>query len=1234
MNLDEERRLALEELYKIIQMNFGLHLLSSPPGSGKTHDITEAIMNYAYNTPLPQGQRIIFLAPQKKNLNSFSQYENYEKFVLRIKSREDCFEDFFEQNNYNTNVIKKLPFLKDNEDNMLIEIERYSNLKKDYQNKKSNNELTESYSNYINNQKNNILDKFYKKLHNYMKKFFNEAMDIYFANYEQNLFSNEEDEKQNENVLTSLSPNEMYDFYKEIFQRKEINEFQWLKTLSPEYYLPIYRIGVMTQSKFLYPIHYGIETINFYKTTNNLIGSPNFTLVIDEFDKYKEIIRDFLIKIAIEHPNDLRGIMNKLMRKPKFSEIMKKTISHHKKTDNKINNDLDALNEVYHFDLGCQINVLEKENFLGIFDSHQFTSLYLNGYKTQNANDKKTEVMLKFDKEKNLIVRDFAINSNDSDSFSLKSMVRKSMALIVRKKYHSFTIGNSYSKEKEKVKFYNENYLLASLEDNIKSYLQFYGFDISEKENFVKIISSPAFLREINKKQHIAHPLAHGFNSIFVENGYDHQEHSYLKYYDMQLNPEIIMGNICQKFNVIAISATGTMISLNNFAFDYFKMLLGDKLFLKHQFIDNYYRKIYDMMQQDYDNNGITIIADYVNEPPKGDIIRDGNSCNFKEFDLQSKIPISSNVKKELASIIKDASSDFEAERFFQIVLAIISFLSDSNHHWGLFFTYYGYNTETGKKRKEKLEEIIKILCEEFKIKSYKPIFYSNEYKNFSTDIQKYYKSKEKVLIFSAYASLGTSANLQGEITEKESAISILEELKNEKNMKRYKTKDVDFMFLSSIHYQGICSSDPDLNTLDEKNKFQKILCSLSKIDELKKRSGADLPISKFQKFISGIVNNIKDETIPNKETCMIANNYLGVVLQAVGRINRCFLKNKKITILLDNDFKKYNIFYNNNAIMTPEFRKIINLLQKNQDAISSPYNLQEETRNKTFNLNQYMNKLLKKINKNEASIEQEKTCKEYNFFRRDALLCYPTLDNLTSINITKDISSEIYNAWIAHTWKDSKYNYTFSKINGSKKFDTGFDANYLFINEEGSGYEVSAKKAGLDIFMQNPLIYEGFKSNGFATEWKKGKYILNPYAFHIYKGILGEEVARIFFREFGLPFAELDIKFKELFDFCLRDYPNVMIDIKHWSYATSGESINDMREEIIKKMEKINIEKNNCDKVFIVKIFAPSDKTNNLITFIGENENQKIYSVTGICDKNGFPIPQVFSDIIELVKA
>ena len=113
------------------------------------------------------------------------------------------------------------------------------------------------------------------------------------------------------------------------------------------------------------------------------------------------------------------------------------------------------------------------------------------------------------------------------------------------------------------------------------------------------------------------------------------------------------------------------------------------------------------------------------------------------------------------------------------------------------------------------------------------------------------------------------------------------------------------------------------------------------------------------------------------------------------------------------------------------------------------------------------------------------------------------------------------------------------------------------------------------------------FIKQGFATEFKKGKYILCPPAFtNIYKGALGEVSGKAIFEEEGIILEEIiNPELFELFDYKIPG-KDIYIDFKHWSeYSLFLPRNEDLQEHIFNKLKKCKGE-----KALIVNLLAENE--------------------------------------------
>ena len=1190
-----DKKMMQEELDSILVEKNGLHLISTPTGSGKSTQIVNALLDYVKKHPEDE-RKFLFLGPQKKNLQ-YNRFRNQKDAVI-VYSQEDCIRNAIR---FNLNF-EALPF--------------YKSVKKEIEAMKKIIEgESRDTSDYEKNRAN-----FYKALHNSLKQTINEMK--------------KNCKGDTENDIYEINIENFFSKYKCFL---EADKNKWIKILAPEYLLPIKRIGIMTYDKFLAPIHHGVtSTINFMypnKTYNTLqtIKQDKITIICDEFDTMKEIAWKHIIEQSAMHPVDIQKILEEIGKdiESKCNEVLKECIEYNNKYKNRLTILLDNLRK-YHYKSNYYIDTKEHKKSFGIFES----------YIHPIVNNVTEYLRLEHDAAYNqVIISNKKIGDDNDESFLLNSFIREAVKTIKNFQYHILRIARTYYgaiKEKKNL----------SPENTILTVLDYYHLNDNEQKFLTNVRSLPSYYDDRKSRAiKTLNPMGKGFNYIKVANDNNHDDRSKLYLYAVPINPEIIMGDIANVFNVIGLTANGNLEMLENFSYDYFYDVLGNKLHLRHPHIDEYYAWYYKRNYEEYEKNNIHIEAVLSAECLKENI----EEQNIRNWIIENIKPKSNETFKLIKYVFDKYKSkttqDKQAQenmcfrlcRFLEIIATVSDFLRNPVHHRGLFFTEFGF----GPKDKvdfihqyDNITDIVISLAKDYSLdeSDYElPIFFHKgvALEDFQRSLNRAYKNnKKKIMIFSSYHSISTGVNLQGYSDSEDDIIINIENNINNSNDKRYKEKDLDYLYIGSIHYWQIECRLRDAVKNNRETDVE-ILDLLRKEVELLNRNAVPFKtISDYTNTITYILNGDYSKIKEENKSPLVANIILSRILQITGRITRTFRKNQYIKIVISSYFKNAEVLkdvkfhMNSKSIMTPEFRAVYNLLLKIKENafVSSYIDKIQYCRSKT---GQSWGFMLSKIEKffssdNYTESEKKRAIELYSFLR-ELLLKSPTYDELPDFS-SKD--KDICDFWI--NLQDEPLNEYAYTIPANKSEGIAYS---FFVLSKAGGIRISQEEAKLDVLMNVSTFRELFEQNGYATEWHPGKYILNPYAFTVYKGILGEVIGELIFSKYiCYNLSELKERNFEYFDFCVGDLPDVMIDFKHWSDRFSGESRGKLLDEIYSKMDFVG-----SKLAFIIRLFE--NKHDYIIeSFISEDGRKTVFAIPGLLDSTGKVIDQACDRIINIL--
>lgn len=371
----------------------------------------------------------------------------------------------------------------------------------------------------------------------------------------------------------------------------------------------------------------------------------------------------------------------------------------------------------------------------------------------------------------------------------------------------------------------------------------------------------------------------------------------------------------------------------------------------------------------------------------------------------------------------------------------------------------------------------------------------------------------KKVFVLSTYKTIGNGKNIQYNIPN-------LEQI--EKNVISFPEnkpqKDFDAIYLSTPTNLIQMLSYNSENKVNELCKYlfqQEYLYQKKYIYHSERKTNIE---AGFRKTFYG--DKIFSSYKRNQDILL---HTAQLVIQAVGRICRCRNKNKTINIFYDHEvLNRLSIIkdelLSERFIFNKEFQQLLEQPIKNDDLEFVKYT------NKNKKAFVTITKMSKAVRKSEQAVFDWQDL-------RDFVLKNPTA------NFVPDKYKELYFEF------DIPYSGYAFKLNSKHEFTK------ISFNNSYETDQVSAEECELIRLMNIPELRKYFEENGYATEFKSGKFIMSESLYkQVYKGALGEVIGKyIIDKSLGYDLENLDHNGQyEAFDFKIK---NFYFDFKHWDY-------------------------------------------------------------------------------------
>ncbi len=674
----------------------------------------------------------------------------------------------------------------------------------------------------------------------------------------------------------------------------------------------------------------------------------------------------------------------------------------------------------------------------------------------------------------------------------------------------------------------------------------------------------------------------------------DHDLKSKIYQYQYENTPEKFLLNIANKANVIAISATAdSQTVVGNYDLNFLRKRLGIK-----------YRQLESEELKDIENQFNSNTKGYSQVQINVDFI--GVKNHEKElldiFDQETEL-----TNYYLNEIKKGSTKKHVIDRYLRYFKAFKEFVV--NEHIKSFLALGMALPDNKKKdfRIDLFEEYAKHIIELFgKKEDYKEgdasnaifVVDSSDFDSKKNHIQSTLTNGFKLFVISTYRTVGAGQNLQYPAPKGIDLIKI-NDFDNKENEKDFDAIYVDkpTYLIVNVNNQKVKETEVverifQLESLAQKAQVSNLQLKHEIKKGFTKLSGAEY---KAHGFFDKAENNLY--SLPD-----VSNNATRILNQAIGRMARCNQKNPFIHIYSSDENIQYlQKSYLHNKLLTKEFE---GLVKKASNGLN-----ETDYTTELKGIGEYNNqRAYNHIHQQLKYLFNEQRKERWAQLRR-FVLTHPTFNETDSVPVKlKDYYVELPN--------DYKY------INYTQEQDYKH-AEIVFTNDENAN--ISPFNCHLPTFLKNTEIKELFYKEGFATDFKKGQYILTPVLYNnIYKGALGEAIGWHLIQRYCLNAKLESLNGDELEQFDAKTSNGIYIDFKLWNDAFERENRDEILEHINNKMQKIEAE-----KVLIINI-ASSKKP-----VFRQSIDDRIIEIPAIFDlESSEPILEAFNFINKIINA
>lgn len=948
--------------------------------------------------------------------------------------------------------------------------------------------------------------------------------------------------------------------------------YKWIGKLYPAVLTDDYKIILMSVSKFMKRNAILVDA-SYEFLNSDLI--ENAIIVIDEFDATKDTIQGELIEKSLAMQEDYIQLFRQIYRTldpNDFSSSMRQAMDKVEKSGNRntfatLMVEARKIAENYHVRLSIKTREdLVDQRQIFLFNDGSFHTVLKEGtqYIRSTLNEEDNRIIVFFEGKD-----EFFKNRNKEKDIVLYSLLREIDVFLSHFRLFSIEWAKNYMDIINSAR--NGIADAMNLENAISTILK--KLELTNKQRDLLMGETCQMVR--NKRELILEDRSFyqiGMEYYEFEDNDAHHDNTNLKFVKVYDTPEKIMLYLAGKATVFGISATAEVDTVvGNYDLRYLKEQLKERFHNTPAYLKKETREALEERWKCYSDGQINV---------HGEII----SSNIQGFNAEEycKTFMNTEFAHYSANIITNMTDEeYQIIRYCNVLKAMCIFNKKEDIQSMLYL-----GMALPKKNNPGMDEgVLQQLFEYSQFSAHQKgnsvcFLRGDNFEQDKEELLQRLACGEKIFVMSSYQTIGAGQNLQYKVPEGKKVVQLGEFIEGDK---RFLYKDFDALYLGNI-------TNMTVNTYqNEKLTSHDLLQMLFQIEELYENGELNyLEKDQMLKLAFRSYTGSEQFTINKlyklKSVVVQASR---MVLQAVGRMCRTFIKNPNIYLFIESELlEKLSVGELKKRILSPEMKMIADMRERLGKDYLPEENLMLNKAEKISSVGLWT---IRRMLAKDWTAESMQLWEQL----RKLVLQYPTAsindwqynEYIQKLYIT---SGEKRNQYIYSQYSDFN-DVTIDFGNDKAAFKNSKRAKIKGNSDEVAVYEMSEKESGLSTILKYPGMSTYFEDMGYALEFAMNEYLLSPVLFHnIYKGVLGEAAGKfILNRELGIELLPItEPEFFEFFDYKLSE--DVYVDFKNWKF-TYVQDRDEIRKDILRKLEVIGGKRVYIINVVLNKNYRPS---------------------------------------------